>query len=154
MSEASTVLHVAGWGQDWAVGTPLIVLTVVVHVIGLGLIRALFHREIERRNVLTRGQLLHFALVMSVTVLLVTLLHVLQAAIWATTYIVFGAAATPHLAMLYSLGAMTTFGHAAVYLDPQWQMLGAMESLNGAILLGLSTAFLYAMIQQAWPGKS
>ena len=30
---------------------------------------------------------------------------------------------------------------------------GALEALNGAILLGLSTAFLYAMIQQAWPGK-
>jgi len=39
--------------------------------------------------------------------------------------------------MLYSISAMTTYGHAAVYLDPHWQMLGAMEALNGAILLGL-----------------
>ena len=153
MKETEVVLQAAGWGRDWAVGTPLLVLTVVVHVIGLGLIRAAFHRGIERRSRLSRGQLLHFALVMSVTVLLVTILHVLQAALWAVTYILSGAAPTAHLAMLYSISAMTTYGHAAVYLDPHWQMLGAMEALNGAILLGLSTAFLYAMIQQAWPGR-
>lgn len=153
MKEAEIVLQAAGWGRDWAVGTPLLVLTVVVHVIGLGLIRAAFHRGIERRSRLIRGQLLHFALVMSVTVLLVTILHVLQATLWAATYVLSGAAPTAHMAMLYSIGAMTTYGHAAVYLDPHWQMLGAMEALNGAILLGLSTAFLYAMIQQAWPGR-
>jgi hypothetical protein len=29
-------------------------------------------------------------------------------------------------------------------------MMGALEALNGWILFGLSTAFLYAMIQEAW----
>ena len=51
--------------------------------------------------------------------------------------------------MLYSLGAMTTYGHATIYLDPHWQMLGALEALNGAILIGLTTAFLYSMIVSA-----
>lgn len=90
---------------------------------------------------------------MSVTVSLVTLLHVLQAAIWASCCMLVGAIPTAHLAMLYSIGAMATHGHATVYLDAHWQMPGAMKALNGAILLGLSTACLYAMMQQAWPGE-
>jgi hypothetical protein len=34
-------------------------------------------------------------------------------------------------------------------------MMGALEALNGMMLFGLTTAFLFAIIQQAWPrGKT
>ena len=32
-----------------------------------------------------------------------------------------------------------------------WQMMGALEALNGIILFGLTLAFLLTMIQQIWP---
>jgi hypothetical protein len=32
-------------------------------------------------------------------------------------------------------------------------MLGALEALTGWILFGLTTAFLFAVIQRAWPYK-
>lgn len=153
MKEAGVVLEFASWGSSWLVGAPLIVLTVVVHVLGLGLIRSAFYKAFRRRGRLFHGPILHFALVMSATVSLVTILHVLQAALWATCFVLIGAIPTAHAAMLYSIGAMATYGHATVYLDAHWQMLGPMEALNGAILLGLTTAFLYTMIEQAWPGK-
>jgi hypothetical protein len=44
---------------------------------------------------------------------------------------------------------MTTFGHADVYLAPGWQFLGALEALNGVILIGLSTAYLFAVLHSA-----
>jgi len=53
--------------------------------------------------------------------------------------------------MLYSLGAMTSYGHADVYLEDRWRLLGAIEAVNGLILFGLTTAFLYAAIHQVWP---
>ena len=46
---------------------------------------------------------------------------------------------------------MTTYGHESVSLEPQWQMMGALEALNGMLLFGLTTAFLFAMIQEVWP---
>jgi hypothetical protein len=52
--------------------------------------------------------------------------------------------------MLYSLSAMTTYGHATVYLEDRWELMGALESLNGTLLFGLTTAFLYAMIREVW----
>ena len=53
--------------------------------------------------------------------------------------------------MLYSLGALTTYGHASIFLAEHWRMLGALEALNGMLLFGLTTAFLFAMIQEVWP---
>ena len=53
--------------------------------------------------------------------------------------------------MLYSISAMTTFGHANLFLQPHWQLMGALEALNGMLLFGLTTAFLFAMIQRVWP---
>ena len=53
--------------------------------------------------------------------------------------------------MLYSLSAMTSYGHANLYLQAHWQMMGALEALNGMLLFGPTTAFLFAMIQSVWP---
>jgi len=53
-------------------------------------------------------------------------------------------------AILYSLNAMTSYGHANLDLAPQWRLLGALEALNGWILFGLTTAFLFTVLQRAW----
>jgi hypothetical protein len=52
--------------------------------------------------------------------------------------------------MLYSLSAMTSYGHADLFLAPHWRMMGFLEALNGWILFGLTTAFLFTVIQKAW----
>jgi len=36
-------------------------------------------------------------------------------------------------------------------LEEQWQLMGALEALNGMLLFGLTTAFLFAMIKKVWP---
>jgi hypothetical protein len=62
-----------------------------------------------------------------------------------------GAQSNMHDAMLYSLEAITSYGHADIFLVDRWKLLGAIEAVNGLILFGLTTAFLFAAIQQAWP---
>jgi hypothetical protein len=146
--------EIGSWESSWLWGMPLIVLTVVMHVIGLALIRAGFGLAFRNHPVGKGLSVLRFASAMGVTMALVTGLHVLQAAAWATAYVLLGALPGPRQAMLYSIGAMTTYGHAAIYLRPEWQMLGALQALNGVMLFGLSTAFLYGMIQRAWPPRS
>ena len=54
-------------------------------------------------------------------------------------------------AKLYSVNAITSYGHADVYLEGRWQLLGAIEAVNGVILFGLTAAFLFAAIQEVWP---
>jgi hypothetical protein len=86
-------------------------------------------------------------LVIGSTALLATVLHGIESAIWAAAYRVLGALPDNRFATLYSLSAMTTYGHSNRYLKDQWQLMGALEALNGMLLFGLTTAFLFAMIQ-------
>jgi MFS superfamily sulfate permease-like transporter len=138
------------WSADWAWSLPLILLTVVIHVFGLGLINERVVRALSR-SMDRRRMIPLFALVMGVTVLLMTALHGIEGVAWAAAYIFVGAVPDAKSAMLYSLNAMTTYGHESVSLEPHWQMMGALEALNGMLLFGLTTAFLFAMIQEIWP---
>jgi hypothetical protein len=85
-----------------------------------------------------------------VTTLLATTLHGIEAVIWATAYWLLGALPDTKSAM-YSLSAITSYGHTNLFLEEQWQLMGALEALNGMLLFGLTTAFLFAMIQKVWP---
>jgi uncharacterized membrane protein YidH (DUF202 family) len=64
------------WGANWSWGLPLIVLNSVVHVLGLAFINknvdSAMRGRMHRRNFIPL-----FAVAMSVTVLLVTVLHVI-----------------------------------------------------------------------------
>ena len=138
------------WIADWVWSLPLILLTVVIHVFGLGIINERVVRVVGRAMG-RRGLIPLFALVMGVAILLMTALHGVEAVAWALAYLALGAVPDAKAAMLYSLNAMTTYGHESVPLEPHWQMMGALEALNGMLLFGLTTAFLFAMIQEVWP---
>jgi hypothetical protein len=137
------------WSADWAWGLPLIVLTVVIHAFGLGLIgkaalsgaSTIFHRRYPTAA---------FAAVVGTTTLLATCLHAIEAVIWASAYRLLGALPDRRSAMLFSLNALTSYGHPSLFLKDQWELLGAMEALNGWLLFGLSTAFLFGIIAKVW----
>lgn len=142
--------NVASWIGDWAWSLPLIVLTVVIHVCGLALIServvGALSESVDRRRFMPK-----FAVVMAGTALLATILHGIEGVIWAVAYRLLDALPDNRTAMLYSLSAMTTYGHANLFLKDRWQLMGALEALDGMLLFGLTTAFLFAMIQRVWP---
>jgi hypothetical protein len=137
------------WSADWAWGLPLIVLTVVIHVFGLALTSqraVLMFSHMTARHHPTAV----FAVVMGTTTLLTTSLHALEAGIWSASYWFLGALPDYKSAMLYSLSAVTSYGHENLSLEKHWQLMGAIEALNGVLLFGLTTAFLFGMIQKVW----
>jgi hypothetical protein len=140
------------WSNDWAWSLPLIVLTCSPHAFGLTLIR----EEVVLRLSLGFGRhrsSFALAAIIAPTVLVMTVLHGIEAGVWAIAYVVLGARADFASAMLYSLNAMTTYGHAEIYLSQHWQLMGALEALNGMMLFGLTTAFLFGVLQRHWPGQ-
>jgi hypothetical protein len=140
---------VAPWSIDWVWSLPLIVISVAVHVVGLMLI---FKGVVDvMRRATGRGRFIPMLLASLAAVsLLATILHACEAAIWAASFRLLGALPDARSAMLYSLSAMTTYGHVPVYLKDRWQLMGAIEALNGMLLFGLTTAFLFAMIREVW----
>ena len=137
---------VPNWYLSWITSVPLLLITVAIHVFGLIFVRNEVIDQLERLADRRRFTFV-FALVMGVTVLLITVLHGIEAAVYGVAYLVVGALPDAKTAMLYSLSAMTTYGHASIYLEPHWQMLGAIESLNGVMLFGLTTAALYSVME-------
>ena len=138
------------WAASWAWGLPLIVLTVAIHVAGLMLINARVNAAVGKVAA-DRQTVIWAIFTVSATTLRMTILHGLEAGTWAMTYRSIGAFPEFKMAMLYSLGAMTSYGHAAIYLEGNWGLMGALEALNGLLLMGLSTAFLYSVIQKVRP---
>ncbi len=133
LSELST------WSMDWAWGLPLVVGTLMVHLGALRWIeRAALGGAAGRHgdHVVVRGA------VVGLVVLLVTALLAAEAAAWALAYVATGALGNFHDAMLYSLGALTSYGHAPLLLARPWQMMVAIEALNGMMLFGITTAHL------------
>jgi hypothetical protein len=145
-----TDLDAGAWSAAWAWSLPLIVMNVVIHVVGLGLVNARFvtvmGRSAERRRPLSL-----FMAVVGVTAILATLLLAVEATTWTVAYRLLGALPDSKSAMLYSISALTSYGHERILLASHWQMMGALEALNGMLLLGLTTAFLFAMMQKVWP---
>ncbi len=149
MNALSAAGEAASWRADWAWSVPLIVATVVIHVFGLGFLHErvvrVVSRIIERRHFTAL-----FAAVMGVVVLLATLLHAIEGGVWAAAYWLLGALPDFRSSMLFSLGAMTTYGGSNLSPQDHWLLMGALEALNGIILFGLTTAFLFSMIQEVW----
>jgi len=137
----------SSWISDWAWGLPLLVLTVVAHVAAIVLTAKMLG--------LTRGshsrRASHFVVFVAVAALACAVYLGLEAAAWAGLYLWLGALPVWRDAMLYSLGAITSYGHAPIFLEDRWRLLGAIEAVNGLILFGLTTAFLYAAIHEVWP---
>lgn len=128
--------HEGTWIVSWLLSVPLILVTVVIHVYGLAVIAESLSGPVDR------GKFSHtFIGVIAITALLATALHAIEGIIWAFAFRLVGAVPDKKSAMLYSISAMTTFGHATLYLEDRWQMMGTLEALNGLILFGITTAF-------------
>lgn len=82
--------------------------------------------------------------------LILAAVHGLESALWASAYWGLGALNSLTDASVYALATMTTFEIPGLTMPPRFQMLSALEAMNGVLLFGISTAFLFAVIQAHW----
>lgn len=141
------------WASNWLWGAPIIALNLTLHVLALGRINRLHLATMGWTARAARGPFLPAA-VLGLVTLGATLLHAIEAGVWALAYLGLGAIGDARDATLYSLNAITTYGHTTVHLAPDWEIMGAIEALNGLLMFGLTTAFLYSLMQRVWPPDS
>ena len=51
-------------------------------------------------------------------------------------------------AFYHSAVNYTTLGYGDLLLTPSWRLLGPLEAANGALMFGVSTAMVFAVIQR------
>jgi hypothetical protein len=134
--------------EAWTWGFLLIVLVVVFHAFGLVLIYDVAERL--QQSIGDHRFRILFATVTSTAVLLITVLHIIEGAAWALAYVLLGALPDTRSSLLFSLNAITSYGRVNLDLQPHWQIMGALEALNGVMLFGLTTAFLYSVLRNVW----
>ena len=140
---------------NWTWGLSLITLTVAIHTTGM-VMMAVAVLVIRVRWLETRTLGLSYVIpivigMIAAVGLLLAALHGIEAAIWAAAYVWLGALNSSKDAILYSVDSMTTRGASGVTLEPQWLMMGALEAADGMLLFGISTAYIFAVIQACWP---
>lgn len=140
--------------ESWAWGLSLIALTIAMHGTGLAFmafatvrlrVRLEGRSQIESREV--------FAILIgliAVVGLLLAALHGIEAVLWAVAYWWLGALSSLVDATLYSLDSMSTRGASGLVLERHWRLMGALEATDGMLLFGISTAYIFAVMQDYW----
>ncbi len=139
---------------NWSWGLSLIGLTIVIHAAGvmmIGLAGLAIRARLEARELGLRQVIPIVIGVIGAVGLLLAVLHGIEAAIWAAAYVWLGALHSPKDAILYSVDSMTTRGASGLMVQQRWRMMGALESAGGMLLFGISTAFIFALMQAYWP---
>ena len=50
----------------------------------------------------------------------------------------------------YSVDSMSTLGASGLTLEPHWRLIDALEAMDGMLLFGISTAYIFAIMQAYW----
>ena len=127
----------------------LIIASVTAHL-SVIYVLLMYLRRVRRRGLFSHGQALRLLLSVIVSIIVV---HGIEVAMWAAFYYVVGAFRNGETALFFSLGSYSTLGSAEVALPSHWRLLGGIEGLVGALMFGLSTAFIFAVmhaIDQIW----
>jgi hypothetical protein len=147
---------------SWIWGLSLIALTIAIHAMGVTFMVSVLHSFRLRLGSRSPSLPRVFAIVIgtiTMTGLLLAALHIIEAAIWAAAYLWLGAFGSLEAAILYSVDSIVTRGASGLILQSRWQMMGALEAANGVLLFGISTAFIFTVMQfyyqnlvfPAWP---
>ena len=74
--------------------------------------------------------------------------HLAEIALWAGFYVICGEFGDFATAYYHSAVNYTSLGYGDLIMSPSWRLLGPLETANGMLLFGVSTAMIFAVIQR------
>ena len=140
--------------SSWRWGLSLIALTLAIHataVVMIAFVTVRIRSRLKARGLNLWNLIPILICIIVVIGLLLAMLHGIECGIWAAAYVWLGALDSPVDALLFSVDSMSTRGSSGLTLQRHWQMMGALEAVNGMPLFGLSTAYIFAVMQVYWP---
>ena len=128
------------------IATAVVIVSVclVVHMAGILLMAEWL---LSRRDDLDRtASRRHFALLMVMLFAGIMFLHLIQTSLWAVFYYGQNLFSDFETSLYFSMVSFTTIGYGDVLLPRKWRLLGVIEGISGVLLCGVSTAFIFAVI--------
>jgi hypothetical protein len=133
----------ANLGHELILATGMVCLTVVVHLIGLDILKDLTHWRLTRFKTFMR---LDRTLVPMGMVLGLFVLHGMEIWAYALLYWRMDMLQTLEQSLYFSASAYSTVGETGAILPEVWRIVGVLEAVNGMLLIGWSTAFLFQIL--------
>jgi hypothetical protein len=135
------------------IGAVLVAITVVIHALGTTyLVRYLVGRFLDESG---RWGSRNTLLALAQAAIVLVLLHALEIVVWAGVYralVPVGELADLETAVYFSFVTFTTLGYGDITLSEGWRLLSGIQALNGILLVGWSTALMFAVVQKSWQG--
>jgi hypothetical protein len=82
-----------------------------------------------------------------------SLAHLLEVALWGVLFMACGEFPDFGTAFYHSAVNYTSLGYGDVIMTPAWRLLGPLETGNGLLLFGVTTAMLFAVLQRLAEAK-
>ncbi|PWT89704.1 MAG: K+ channel TrkA-N [Blastocatellia bacterium] len=138
--------------NELTVAVVIVSLCLLLHVATIMLMARALIGWWERTD--RKGRIVHFSVLMILVFAVIMLLHVAEAALWAGFYYARQLFSDYETSLYFSFTSYTTIGYGDILLPQRWRLLGAIEGISGVLLCGISTAFIFAimnaMFQERW----
>ena len=122
----------------------IVALCLVIHAAGILLMAEWLLRSREDLERRVSGK--RFALLIVTLFGALMFLHGIQTSLWAVFYYTRNLFNDFETSLYFSTVSFTTIGYGDVVLPHRWRLLGVVEGLSGTLLCGVSTAFIFAVI--------
>ena len=131
--------------EQCALGIALMIVATMVHATCTGLsLKVLLNLDLDAWA-LRSG--LNAAIFVACVVAMLFLATLVETMIWAVAYWGLGALEGFEEALYFSTVTYTTLGFGDITLSQEWRLLSSFEAAIGVILLGWSTAIVFAFVQ-------
>ena len=104
----------------------------------------------SRHHIISSPGMWSTARVLSVAMVMLVIGNLAQVAIWAGLFKVVGEFSAFSDAFYHSAVNFATLGYGDVVMSAERRLLGPLEAINGVIMIGVSTSFLLAIVQDAF----
>jgi len=137
--------------SELAIAVVIVAVCLIVHIAGILLMAEWL---LQRREYLeqTAGRH-HFALLIVMLFAGIVILHVAQTSLWAAFYYAQGLFSDFETSLYFSMVSFTTIGYGDVLLPRNWRLLGVIEGFSGVVLCGVSTGFIFAVINAMFQAR-
>ncbi|MBV1915909.1 MAG: two pore domain potassium channel family protein [Pseudomonadales bacterium] len=128
------------------IGSAIMVLCLMLQIV---LIIATFRYYVRHRNLINHNSPWKDLRLLSIVMLLLVLGNVGQIAIWALLFRLLGEFQQFNLAFYHSAVNFASLGYGDIVMSDRHKLLGALEALNGVLMIGVSTAALMGPFKDA-----
>jgi len=130
--------------KELLVAFGIVAACLLLHVVSIVLLADWLLDRRERSK--EQMGMLSYMLLLIVSFSVIIILHMVEIGIWAIFYSANSLFQDFETALYFSITSYTTIGFGDVVLPRAWRLLGGIEGVTGVLLCGLSTAFVFAIV--------